>query len=157
MGEAEALMAILRETIITAIDTALKTISVANGYHTALASHVTIWVPRPLQQAEIPAVNIRDVDDTTVDVSLGADDTDTDAAAETHEMTVELDVLASTASAIRSLIMDCGKCLRDNISSTYDIMPVGDSMEADQDEKIVVGATLRFKVRFITALWGETS
>jgi hypothetical protein len=150
-------MAILRETIVKAIETAFKTIAVANGYHTALASHVTIWVPRPLQQLDLPAVNIRDIDDTTEDISLGATDTDTDAAVETHDMTVELDLVASTATAIRSLIMDCRKALRDNVAATYDITPVGDSMEADQDEKIVVGATLKFNVRYLTALWGETS
>jgi hypothetical protein len=148
-------MSVTREVIVGEIETALKTISVANGYHTALGSNVQAWLTRPFQQGELPSANIKDISDDTTETSLGADDTETDAAAETHELTIEIDIEASTGAIARQAIMDVRKALRDNVSHDRDILPVGDVVDAEQDEHKVVGATMTVKVKYYTSLWGE--
>jgi len=148
-------MAVTLQSIVTSWTTNLAKIKTADGYHTTVVT-VTSWEPRPEGIGHLPAIDVRDVSDEPVDVSLGSDEGGSDAAAEQHKASFEVILtMNSTASALRSFIEDVRKCVRDNMTATYDVTYTGRDMDAEQDESRIVGATMRFDVTYWTALLGE--
>ncbi len=148
-------MAITLDTIVAAWKTNIAKIKVADGYHTTVAT-VTEWEPRTEEIAALPAIDIRDVSGEDEQVSLGSDQGGADAAAEEHVAQFEITLtMNSTPSALRGLIMDVRKAVRDNMTASYKIVPRGHTMIVEQEEKRVVGAVMRFDVTYTTALLGE--
>jgi hypothetical protein len=149
-------MAVTLQTIVTSWKTNMAKITVANGYHTTVAT-VTDWEPRRDDPAvHLPAIDIRDVSEEITGQSLGSDQGGTDAAAEEHTVRFEITLsMASTSTAIRQFIMDVRKAVRDNMTVTYDIRYLGYDATVEQEEKRIVGAVMRFDVVYSTALLGE--
>lgn len=56
-------MAVKRDTLILAVQTRLKTITVANGYYTDVGTKVGIWRVTPYDVNELPAISIQDFRD----------------------------------------------------------------------------------------------
>lgn len=148
-------MAIYLDTLVTSWKTNMAKITVANGYHTTVAT-VTEYEPRTQEVAALPSIDIRDMSSDVVGVSLGSDQGGADAAAEEHVAHFEITLLMnSTASALRGFIMDVRKAVRDNMTVTYRVAYLGHEMIVEQEEKRIVGAVMRFDVTYTTALLGE--
>jgi hypothetical protein len=143
-------MSIRREDIIGALETRLKTISVVNGYHTALGSHIFVWLPAVINESERPAANVRDMDDSIVRSSVPYD---------THEMSVEIDVASTTVTALRQAIYDVYKAIGTDPTFgglAIDTALLGDAFEVDQLEKVVTGAVISVTVTFRTSNYQES-
>ena len=143
-------MAILRESIVSALVARLATISVVNGYHTNLGSHAFSWLPRVLDPDEMPAANIRDMDD-----SIASDS----APHDTHILAVDIDVAADGITEIRQAIYDVYKA----IGVDYQLGGLalwtqlqGDSLVVDEKDSVVVGATISIQVAFRTDNYQES-
>lgn len=54
-------MSSVRQQIIDAVETRLKTITTANGYATQIGSKVYVWRKSPLANTELPAVLVQDM------------------------------------------------------------------------------------------------
>jgi len=148
-------MSLADQTIITAWTTAMAKIKVADGYHTTVKT-VTAFEPRPDGPGHLPAIEVRDVSEEITGTSAGSDEGGADAAVETHLMNLEVMVtMNSTVAALREFIQDVRKCVRDNLTRTYDIRYRGHEKVVEQDELRVVGAIMRFDVTYRTALLGE--
>jgi hypothetical protein len=148
-------MAVTLQSIVTSWTTNLAKIKTADGYHTTVVT-VTSFEPRPESSSHLPAIDVRDMSDEIADVSLGDDQGGSDAAAEKHVAHFELYLtMNSTATALRSFIMDVRKAVRDNMTGTYDISYLGHDVVIEQEEVRVVGAVMRFDVTYWTALLGE--
>ncbi len=148
-------MAIALETLVASWATNMAKIKVADGYHTTVKM-VTTWEPRPSDATLLPAIDIRDVTGDAEQESLGSDQGGSDAASEEHTAHFEITLaMNSTATAIRSFMMDVRKAVRDNMTATYDIRYTGHEMLVEQEERRIVGAVMRFDVVYHTALLGE--
>lgn len=148
-------MAIKLQTIVDAWETALATITTGNGYHTTVVT-VGSYEARQYAAALLPAIDIRDVAGEAIQVSLGHDQGGADAAAEEHVASFEINLITNgTADTVRSLIMDVRKCVRDNLTATYNVVYRGHDVVIEQEEKRIVGAVMRFDVMYYTALLGE--
>jgi hypothetical protein len=143
-------VSIKQADIVSAIETRLKTISTANGYHTALGTHVFVWLPAVIDVSELPAANIRDLDDTIERDTVPYD---------LHRMSVEIDVASTGVTAVRSAVYDVYKAIgTDPTFSGYAINTalLGHAFEVDQTEKIVVGAVISLAVLFRTSNYQES-
>lgn len=148
-------MALTDQAIITAWTTNLAKIKVVDGYHNTVKT-VTAYEPRPEGLGHLPAIEIRDATEEVTDISAGSDEGGSDAAVETHQMGLEVVLsMNSTVSALREFIQDVRKAVRDNLTRTYDITYRGHEKVVEQDELRIVGAIMRFDVKYRTALLGE--
>ncbi len=137
-------MAITRASIIDALVARIQTISVAHGYHTALGAHAFSWLPRVIEPGELPAANVRDMDD-----SIAIDS----APFDSHMLSVEIDVAANGVAAIRQAVYDVYKAIGTDPTLgglAIDTQLQGDSLVLDQNESLVVGATISIAVMFRT-------
>jgi len=148
-------VAVTLETLVAAWKTNMAKITVANGFYTTIAT-VTDWGPRPTDVSQLPAIDVRDMDASADQISLGSDQGGPDAAAEEHVQRFDITLaMNSTATNLRKFIMDVRKCVRDNMTATYELRYLGHEVIVDQEEKRIVGAVLRFDVTYRTALLGE--
>lgn len=148
-------MAVTLETLVQSWLTNLAKIKAADGYHTTVVT-VTSWEPRREGSSHLPAIDVRDISSEVSDVTNGSDTGGSDAAAEQHTVKFELYLMMnSTATNLRSFIMDVRKCVRDNMTTANGIVYRGHEMVVDQEDLRIVGATMRFEVTFWTALLGE--
>lgn len=148
-------MSVTLETIVQSWLTNLAKIKVADGYHTTVKT-VTSWEPRRESTSDLPAIDVRDLSVDVVDASLGSDQGGSDAAAEQQTAKFEVALMMnSTATNVRSFIMDVRKAVRDNMTGAYTVTYQGHEMVMDQEEYRIAGATMRFEVTYWTALLGE--
>lgn len=143
-------MSIKREDILGALETRLKTISVANGYHTALGAHVSAWLPAVISESERPAANVRDMDDSII--------RDT-APFDTHQLSVEIDVASTTVTALRQAIYDVYKAVGTDPTFgglAIDTALLGDAFQLDQLERAVTGAIVSLSITYRTSNYQES-
>jgi hypothetical protein len=136
-----------RQSIMTALQTQLETITKANGYNTDLGASVAEWRGYPTETGSMPILLMRDTEDKVANNYQYHD----------HDLSVELEVIASgntVSTEMRKMLADIYDCVGANLSLggyTYDIMYNGDTMTlVHEEQKImaaVVSLTLRFKSR----------
>jgi len=138
-----------RQTLCTAIDTALKAILKTNGHQTDLGNHVFEWRSTPLEDAELPGIVWRDRGNTYEGPVTGRT---------SNELNLELEIhySGSTASTkMRDCISDVRKCLMDN--DTWGNLAIGTSLIEDetsdivQADKKVGGTEMKFTIKYVTS------
>jgi hypothetical protein len=141
-----------RQQIVTAIDTALKTILVANGYETNMGAAVTWWAPAPIEAVTLPAVNAKDTD-VTIWRSIGEHG---------HDLTVSVDIFLQPAYAtadveMRKAIADVTKCVGVDVSWGGLAQDTGliteNGLHIEQLEYCFAAVGLSFVVEFTTNAW----
>ena len=157
-------MADAQQNIISAFTTKLKTISVANGYSSALGAQTSLWeqAPKPpISQSEFPSANIRD---PVVEVR-STDEAEEEAL---FQMTVELDIACAAGTTsdttMRSLFGDVYRAIglwawgsdatiKDNMK---DIQRVRHEIFSDEQEKIIVGGKITLMILYSAAQFPTT-
>lgn len=150
-------MAIKRQQIVDALKSAIQGITVANGYHTDIGLHTSIWLAEPntvYDPSELPVANIRDISDVIVRANIPFDD---------HEMDVNVDLIFSsgqtTDAAVRQGIYDVYRKIGTDPTLgglAINTMISSDEMILDQSERIVGGATISLSVQFRTSNYQES-
>lgn len=142
-------MANTRQSIVDALDARLKTITTANGYSANLS--VFEWLVTPLEEADLPAVIFRDLEDDI--------DTDEIGTRRDHVLNFELDVSASaTASAttVRELMRDILTAIgtdKEFGGLAYDTEPTGAGLEVSEADQRVSGGQITLEIKYKTTLW----
>jgi hypothetical protein len=135
---------------VNAVGARLQTISVVNGYHTALGAHVFQWLPRTADFSELPWASIRDMEDA---ISIR------DNKYHTHELAIDVDIASTSVDATRQAIYDVYKSI--GVDPTLgglaiDTRILGDQFEVDQKERKVAGAVVSIAVDFRTTQFQES-
>lgn len=141
----------IRQQIIDAIDTRLKTILVVNGYKTNAGQHVYEWRETPLDESLLPAIVYRDVNCDNSFMATGV---------HFHKMNMEIEVVCAagttTPAGAREIIADVVKAIGTDIEwgnlaiNTY---PGIDEMQVEQNDKKIAGILMRFEIHFRTKEW----
>jgi hypothetical protein len=138
----------IRQQIIEALDTQLKTILTTGGYTSNLGSKVFEYRSHPLEESDLPCLIYRDLADTIAQ-TFGEQE---------HRLTVSLDIIANTtAKVLRGMIADVHKCIGGNLTLgglCMDILPVSDeAIEVQQDDRKFYGVSMKIVIQFVTANW----
>ena len=144
----------IRQQIMDALKTRLKTITTTNGYQTDLGKNVFEWRSSALNSGELPAAIYRDT----------ACETEEQISAHQHNLSIEVEVIAAsgagTAVEVRQLIADVAKAVGSDITFgglATNTIPLGDESASEQDEKKIGGALIHFAVSFRTKEWDHYS
>jgi hypothetical protein len=152
-------MAIRQQQIVDAIKTQLLLIVGTTPYTTNLGTRVSIWEGNqgdPGFGGEMPMAKIRDLRAECVAQDM-------DQGLEDWELYVDVDLACEAGrtsdTTIRIMINDVIHAL--GLSRTLgglalNIQKLGFDMTVDEEEKVVGGATVHFKVLFQTTEWSET-
>lgn len=140
----------IRQQIIDAINTRLKTILKANGYETNLGQNVFEHRTTALGDSELPGINFKDVgcDVSQEDIAIGQHG---------YELIMEAEITvkegSTTAVQIRKMIADVIKATGVDPrwgGLAVSTSPVSDSLKFEQSEKIIAGALLTYSIMFRT-------
>jgi hypothetical protein len=136
-----------RQQIMTALITRLQTITVANGYETDIGANVNEWHVTNFEEAELPAVDVRDTTES-VEVRGGNHDY-------TLSIQIETKVSGTTAAAkMRDVIGDVIKAIGTDPSLgslAQNVRPVQNEIaEIDQKDKRIASILQVFELRYIT-------
>lgn len=142
-----------RESILAAVVSGMGTISIANGYHTDVLTTI-LWRKVPFAEGELPAINIRDMKDSTTDLSGGPGH----SMPELHELTIELDAVCNTSTAAHQMIDDIRKLC--GVDETWGgialrTWPQGDEIIVDDNGIRVLGAMVTIRVDYRTTKFQE--
>jgi hypothetical protein len=148
----------IRDTIFDLVKARMATITVANSYRTAIGSNVSVWRARPFWKNEAEGVDVRDPAESS-DVSITED-----KALDRHSLTVEFRVFGKTHEQVRNQIADVYQAIgRDeywtNSGGTQlalETNPKGNTMEVDQDEDKILGATITIEIVYDTNKFSES-
>lgn len=141
----------IRQQIITALDTRLRTITIANGYKTNAGAHVFDWLDRDLADSELDAIVYRDTNNNII--SEGFDYYE-------NRMRVEIEAkaksAATTAAQVRKIIEDIYKAI--GTDETFGGLahysePVSDALDIQQADKIAGSATVTIEVVYVAQKW----
>ena len=143
----------VRQDIMEALDTALKTITKANGYKSNVGNSVFEWQPFPIDDEDMPTLIYKDLEDDIEVVHNYA----------LHQLTIEIffSSAGETSPKItREIISDVNKCIfaqkvaaTDNYFTSglvLDIIPVSSSLDSEQADKKLIGATMMFNFFYLT-------
>ena len=83
----------VRQSIVNAVETRLKTIKTANGYETDIGSNINVWQVVDFQETELPAIDIRDTAES-VEVRGG-----------NHVCTLTVEIEAKVSGATSGVVM----------------------------------------------------
>lgn len=152
---------IKHQQIIENIKTAMKTILIANGYHTNLGQKVYLNKANSLiKNADENALNIKDISLSVITAKSGGVVSFFDYA-----MLIDIDIHfkgGTAATEIREGAWDAQKVIGANLTwsglaiNTYP--PEGSEfiqLVFEQEEDIIVGAKIYFIVEFRTTQWQE--
>ena len=140
----------IRQQIITAIDTQLKTISVANGYRTELGATVQEWDVTPLDpDSETYRLEYRDEEEARADLTVGE---------HTMGLVMVIRVLTSgstSAADIREMISDVAKAMYEDPTFgglAYDTNQAAPAiLDKDEAADTASGAEIRFLIEYTVA------
>ena len=148
-----------RKTILDAVETRLKTITVANGYRTGIGSNVKIFrmdIPRPDNTGIAAAmVDIRDTGQDPMGQAVNSPQNGID-----WSLNVEITVYAwqgsTTAEYIRNAISDIYKAIGTDITwsgNAWQTVALGDEIEVEQEAyKLGVGL-VKIAINYRNAFW----
>ena len=150
-------MAITRQTIVNNLKTLLQTITIANGYYTALGSNVYLFRTIPMQADELPAVVIFDkgenIDTEGITGSVNIWN-------RVLNVTLQVVCAGSTVdTTVRKLITDIYKALGTDTTLTstcIDVITTGNQIEIEQESKLIAGASLDIIISYRTNKYNES-
>lgn len=141
----------IRQQIITALDTRLKTITTANGYKTNAGRNVFDWLDRDLADTELDAIIYRDVSNQFQADYFGGTG---------NRLRIEIEgrtkQASTTAAQIRKIVDDIYKAV--GTDETFgglacETIPVSDELNIQQADKIMALATVILDVYYLGAKW----
>lgn len=151
-------VSIKRQDILDHIVLALQAILTTGGYHTNLGSNVFLFRTSALNENELPAAVVRDVDQKKLAEYAG------NPGLIDWLMTVEIELFCMGAQGsdvlARQMMADVNKAVGIDMKfggyAEY-TTPVSDELKVEQGlkEKIVGGAFMRFQIVYRTVKWGE--
>lgn len=146
----------IRQLIITALDTRLKTILVSGGYATNLGWNVFEWRSTDLQESELPALIYRDISsgEALAITIMGA------SSKREYPLDVEIEVKgadgSTTPAQMRSMIADVIKAIGTDptFGGLADMTEYnGDETSVLQEDKIMGSTLMRFRIIYRTKIW----
>lgn len=143
----------LRQQIINAVDTRLKTIKIANGYETDLGLNVNRWKTIPVSSDKEYELIYRDpIEDVTAEnIAIGRHE---------HTLHMEIEIITKADSIsdnqVRKMIADIEKAIK--VDETWGVLaqrtiPESNEINVLQSEKIIGGVIFRFAIIFRTNKW----
>lgn len=141
----------IRQQIITALDTRLRTITTANGYLTNVGQRVFDWLDRDLADTELDAIVYRDPANEISQETFSQVD---------NRVRVEIEVktksASTTAAQVRKLIEDVYKAI--GIDETFgglahEAQPVSENIDIQQADKIMGSATVVIEIYYVSTKW----
>lgn len=138
----------VRQQIIDALVTQLRTITVANGYNLTISDRVYDWKVNPLLPANLPAIEIRDKEST---IELTALDGST-----MHQLNVDVVVFATGAAAaatVRKGLEDIAKAL--HVDRTFGglvqvFKPESSALDMQQEEHLLAAGQYAINITYYT-------
>ena len=140
--------ATIRQQIIDAVKARFEAITVVNGYNYDLGSNVTEWKTVNHDEASLPALVFRDINEDSEPGPHPAYINDLRMQVE-----IKTEEGATTSSAIRKMIADVIKVIGTDVQwSTLALNTIleGNRIEIYQTEKIIGGAEISFMIRYRT-------
>lgn len=140
----------IRQRLVEKVKARLQTILTAGGFRTNAGSYVTVWKPDSVvhDQANLPAINVRDVDDEVLDANA--------TGRLQRSLQFECDVVVAEGSdpadeTARHVIADIQEAIL--VDETWDGLArlsryLGDSIAMDQKERKIGMAQVRFEIRY---------
>jgi hypothetical protein len=146
----------IRQRILTALDTRLKTIRTSAGYETELGLNVYEWRVIDLQEMELPGLIWKDyaVGEAEPATIMG----DESLTEQTMDIDINIKVQdgQDTASTIRKAIADVQKAIgTDETWGGLALMTSdnGNETERDQEDRITGNVTMRIGITYHTTRW----
>lgn len=142
----------IRQQIMAALDTRLKTIKTTGGYKTNAGQNVFDWLDRDLADTELDAIIYRDRTDDLTPLSTRKFE---------NRVTVEIEAktkqAAGTARRLREIIEDIYKAI--GTDETFSGLarstrPEREEIDITQQDKISGAATLSISIVYETTKWG---
>jgi hypothetical protein len=139
---------------IDALETRLKTILTTGGYYTNAGNYVYVWRSTTFEVAEMPGLNIRDLNDAVREEFTGNPNLFV-----VHELNVEIDIITSSAVSLRQAIADVLKA----INTDRTLGELADDIEYnsaailtdEQNENIVKGGRISINIIYRTDKFEE--
>lgn len=140
-----------RQQITDKLKTMLQDIKIANGYNSDLGNNVFEWRLFPFQEDNLPAIEYRDIDCEIESPPARRHD---------HKLAIDIEIITASGSTtpetIRKMIEDVHKAIGKN--AFFDKLaiktgPVSNSIQMEQDNKIIAGALLKFSITYATGDW----
>lgn len=149
-------MAMKRQSVISAILSALENVTVASGYYNTFSNHVYEMAAEHTDITEFPFVNVIEIANESVQ-SIAAN-----SFHEMHNLLVDIEVTSGgttfSMESARKLVMDVIKAMRTIKygGTALDCNYIRDSIKRDVTETITVTATVSFSVTYRTELMKES-
>lgn len=137
----------LRQRIVDAFLTRLRTIRTMNGYQTEVGASVHEWRVTGFELDELPALNLRDTEDVAA-LSVAED---------VHALKIEVEayVAGTTAPAtLRQILADLIQAIGTDPTFgglAQDTNVTAEAIDVRQEEKRIAAVQVSFEVQFTTA------
>ena len=145
----------IRQQIVDAVDTQLKTIAVASGYQTNVGSNVHEWRIIAFDPSTLPAIIWRDLDEPN--------DRDTRYSERNkRSLHMQVEILATAPRDYRKIIADVERAVKlaqatDDEGArcwwnglAYDTTPRISRLVVEQESRIIAGGFVEFFIHYIT-------
>ncbi len=135
----------VRQQIVDAFITRMRTIKTINGYETELGSNVTEWRATEWQESELPGCDVRDTGEST------------EVKGQYHYNTVSIELEAKVQSAtapdvVRDVIADINKAIGTDPSFgglAYNVTPVeNESIDFEKKDKSFGGVLMKLDISY---------
>ena len=143
----------IRQDIIDAVDTQLRTILISNGYNLDLGNNVFHWRETNLTEADFPAIVYRDLNPSEIEhhgVARGY----------VHTFQVEIVALqtsaATTPAELRKAIQDIYTAVGvDDLwgGLAHDTQPISDDIDIQNKDRIGGAATVIIEIDYLASKW----
>lgn len=158
-------MTVKRDDIMTAVLARFAGISVANGFYSELGTNVFEWRPKvateggggyvPTEQAELPAVHVRDTQDEVEQADLSGN--------EDHKLTLEVEIAheaTATGATMRKQIEDVRKAIRSDTRWSSLALYTDSAMTAEtvriQADRTFFRTLIRMQIVYTTSAFNES-
>ncbi len=142
----------VRQQIISALDTRLKAILVANGYQTNIGANVHDWLSETPSEDDLPILDYKDV---SVSTEIGS------FVDFTHEMSLIIRAAVKSGTpmvAIRQVIADVDKAI--GVDHTFGQLAlitkrIGDESGVQIGDQVFAGCGINLLITFRTLGWDD--
>lgn len=140
---------LIRQKIITVIVEEMKNIRAKNGFYSEAGNNVFEWMDRPFEKDELPAIIIRDTEDSVEDNQLF-----------NHQLKIEIDIAVgdgkNTIWNMREVSSDVLRAFQEaekrlNYRCTYR----GSHFLTEHKDTMYGGVRLEFEVHYQTRRWEQ--
>jgi hypothetical protein len=134
-------MSSIRQQVMDALETRLKTVLISNGYSTNAGQKVYPWRLEPFTPADMPGIALRDPGE-----DVEAEAIKTPKGRQLHKMRVELYLCATGSDAVstaRAMILDVMAAIGTDptFGGLIDwVSDIKDEVQADQEDNLVCSA-----------------